>query len=506
MALEFISASTLSNIDTETQPITGSVTVPADATFAVLLPSWGHYSTLPPVGTSTLGGVSLSSEGASSTGTLGGFPTGIGIWSIDAPLTGSRTLTIPFTGFSPYTSSGTLAYFKGEADSAITEGYNTASGTGTTATVAPTTTTEAGDILVGILIANLAGTANFASNDQQIDEINLSNAADFVSGTAYRVLTGSGESLSWTLTSSVGWRAVCVVIKAAAATGFEIDAQDGAFTFTGTAATLLKASAVSADTGTFSVTGSNATLALGRVVNAETGTFTYTGADAGLIADRTVNAESVTYSVTGADTDLVYTTAGDFEINAEPTSFSVTGADTTLLADRNLNAETTSYSVTGSDAELLQETPGAYTLNAESGSYTVTGSNAGLVGVTTPTFGGGIGHSSKPKRYYIERDGKRIFFTDERQVYDLLHQEEKRVVKKAKKAIKRVTKAEVAELISFKDLDIPKPKIVMHFNDVAINKDIDKINARIQDNYFKALMRHIEEMEEDEMFLELLFH
>lgn len=129
----------------------------------------------------------------------------------------------------------------------------------------------------------------------------------------------------------------------------------------------------------------------------------------------------------------------------------------------------------------------------------------GIITTPTPQFGGGLS-SSRAKRYYIERDGKRIFFTDESQVYDLLHQEEKRVVKKAKKAIKRVTKAELAELVTFKDLEIPTPKIVMHFNDVAINNSIDKINQRIYDNYVKALMRHVEEMEEEEIFLELLFH
>lgn len=124
----------------------------------------------------------------------------------------------------------------------------------------------------------------------------------------------------------------------------------------------------------------------------------------------------------------------------------------------------------------------------------------------TPTFGGGIGHSSKPKRYYIERDGKRIFFTDESEVYDLLHQEEKRVVRKAKKAVKRVTKAQLAELVTFKDLDIPKPQIVLHFNDAGINQNIARINERINHNYMKALMKHVEEMEEEELFLELLFH
>lgn len=118
---------------------------------------------------------------------------------------------------------------------------------------------------------------------------------------------------------------------------------------------------------------------------------------------------------------------------------------------------------------------------------------------------GGLSSSRHKKTYYIERDGKRVFFHNEREVYDLLYREEEKAVKKAKKAIKRVTKAEIAELITFNDLDIPKPKLLMKFNDAGINREIDKINQRIQASFTNALIRHIEIMEEEDAFLELLF-
>jgi predicted GIY-YIG superfamily endonuclease len=122
----------------------------------------------------------------------------------------------------------------------------------------------------------------------------------------------------------------------------------------------------------------------------------------------------------------------------------------------------------------------------------------------TPQFGGGLS-SSRNKRYYIERDGKRIFFTDTREVYDLLHHEEEKQVKKAKKAIKRVSRSDIAELITFGEINIPKPKLLMKFNDAGINREIDKINERINASFHNALIRHIEIMEEEDAFLELLF-
>jgi hypothetical protein len=111
--------------------------------------------------------------------------------------------------------------------------------------------------------------------------------------------------------------------------------------------------------------------------------------------------------------------------------------------------------------------------------------------------------SSRNKTYYIERDGKRIFFHNESEVSDLLNREEEKAVKKAKKSIKKLKKA---ELITFADLNIIPPKLVFKFNDGAMNKEVDRINERIHANYLKALMQHIELMEEDDLLIELLFH
>jgi hypothetical protein len=113
---------------------------------------------------------------------------------------------------------------------------------------------------------------------------------------------------------------------------------------------------------------------------------------------------------------------------------------------------------------------------------------------------GGISHAKK--RYYIERNGKRIFFYDESEVYDLLYAEEEKLVKKAKKAIQEVVK----ENVTLEQVQaIVAPRIVFKFNDVQINKDIALINKRIEDAFMKALMRRVEEVEEEEILLALLF-
>jgi hypothetical protein len=234
----------------------------------------------------------------------------------------------------------------------------------------------------------------------------------------------------------------------------------GTTTVTGSIARTL-ANDTSAMTGTTTVVGSIART-LGNDTSAITGTTTITGSIAETLADDTIVASgSVGSAVSGT---IAVTLAND--------TSSITGTTTVVGTINN-------------------------TLNND----TLAASGSTPPPVNTQVMGG-ISHS--PKRYYIERDGKKIFFTDEREVYDLLHQEEAKVVKKAKKAIKQVTKSDIAEIVTFEDFDIPKPKITFKTNDVHINKEIARINERINANYIKALMRHVELMEEEEVFIALL--
>ncbi len=140
----------------------------------------------------------------------------------------------------------------------------------------------------------------------------------------------------------------------------------------------------------------------------------------------------------------------------------------------------------------------SFTLDDISISIAQTNSAAPVVKVQPS---GGISHAGK--RYYIERNGKRIFFYDEREVYDLLYAEEEKLVKKAKKKIQAVTKENVTvENFQF----ITPPLLVLKFNDAGFNKEVDRINERLQAVFMKALMARVEEIEEEEVFLALLFN
>lgn len=291
-------------------------------------------------------------------------------------------------------------------------------------------------------------------------------------------------------------------------TGVRFDAFGGGTFVNNGTASITTGSDTSSASGTTTIKGSSSVTTANDTSSASGNTTILATANITTANDTSSASGSVGGSVDGTAN---ITTQND-TVSASGTT-TVTGS-TSVTTGNDLSSSSGSTTVigtvsitSGNDIATANGYAGSITgtANITTGNDTCVAYADSGIATTTPQFGGGLS-SSRSKRYYIERDGKRIFFTDESQVYDLLHQEEKRVVKKAKKAIKRVTKAELAELVTFKDLEIPTPKIVMHFNDVAINNSIDKINQRIHENYIKALMRHVEEMEEEDLFLELLFH
>lgn len=116
------------------------------------------------------------------------------------------------------------------------------------------------------------------------------------------------------------------------ATGaYTLNAETGAYTFTGSNATLLHNYALTLESASYSLTGSNATLLKGLILDAASGSYTLTGSDATFVYNKLLNASSGSYSVTGADANLIYTPAtGAYTLNAESGAYLLTGSDVTF--------------------------------------------------------------------------------------------------------------------------------------------------------------------------------
>jgi len=112
---------------------------------------------------------------------------------------------------------------------------------------------------------------------------------------------------------------------------YTLNAETGAYTFTGSDVTLLHNYALTLESASYSLTGSNATLLKGLILDAASGSYTLTGNDATLVYNKLLNASSGSYSVTGADANLIYTpTAGAYVLNAESGAYVLTGSDVTF--------------------------------------------------------------------------------------------------------------------------------------------------------------------------------
>jgi hypothetical protein len=113
---------------------------------------------------------------------------------------------------------------------------------------------------------------------------------------------------------------------AAGPTEHALTGEPGAFTLTGSAATLSVGRSLAATEGAYVLTGTVATLAVGRQMAANAGAYSLTGADAGLALVRGLIAESGGYSLAGTDAGL----AVDRLLAAEAGEYLLTGADADL--------------------------------------------------------------------------------------------------------------------------------------------------------------------------------
>lgn len=233
-----------------------------------------------------------------------------------------------------------------------------------------------------------------------------------LTGTSDDVRTGRGTD---------GQRPIIVVeYTAGGGPDYTVEAESGAYTYTGGEATLAASRRLDAQGGTFSYSGGDADLTVSRLLDAQGGIYAYTGGDAGLIASRALSADGGTFAYAGGDASLLlsrvlsadggiytytggdasFTVAGVFQLAAEGGTFAYTGGDVTLTVSRRLSADGAAYNYSGGDAGLyarralsaqggsytyaggdadLVYNPGVFTLVAEGGTYTFTGGDAALI-------------------------------------------------------------------------------------------------------------------------------
>lgn len=129
-----------------------------------------------------------------------------------------------------------------------------------------------------------------------------------------------------------------------------ITADPGAYTVTGTAATLKKGSVVTADPGSYALSGTAADLEKGSLLTAVPGSYAISGTAATL--SKTIN------------------------LTADPGAYAISGTTAALTAARELNADSGAYAINGTDATLIKST---VTIVADGGSYAISGTAASLL-------------------------------------------------------------------------------------------------------------------------------
>lgn len=162
-------------------------------------------------------------------------------------------------------------------------------------------------------------------------------------------------------------------------------ADSGAYTYSGTAASLLAARKLTADTGAYALTGSAVALTISRNLAADAGSYTMTGAAAGLLAQRLLQAATGAYTWSGTAADLVHGTAGGYTLAAASGTYTWSGTAASLLRAASLAGDSGTYTVTGASAGLYH---GAL-LQADTGAYVLTGAAAALLKASVLAAGAG---------------------------------------------------------------------------------------------------------------------
>jgi len=155
---------------------------------------------------------------------------------------------------------------------------------------------------------------------------------------------------------------------------YNFTAESGPYTWTGSSVELhVPMPHIHADEGAYAYSGSAATLNYNRKIQAETGIYSQSGDEVALITQRKLSADSETYAWTGSDATLQGPAAGEI-LNAESDSYAYLGEDAILKADRKISADLASYEMAGTDATLNK----TYVMVAGAGNYSWSGRPANL--------------------------------------------------------------------------------------------------------------------------------
>jgi len=201
---------------------------------------------------------------------------------------------------------------------------------------------------------------------------------------------------------------------------YTLTAQGGSYSLTGASAALQRSKRIVANGGSYTLAGQSASLLRSKLVTAQGGAYTYAGQSAGLFRSRLIVASGGGYTLAGQSADITYTPgAGNYDFILQGGSYTLAGGMVTLLRSKNLVANGGTYTYAGANVTITntgEETPPV---------------------VVKPS--GGIGHSRKRKRYFLERDGNYLLFDTRADVERYIDQEESaKPTQKAKpKKVKR---------------------------------------------------------------------
>lgn len=241
------------------------------------------------------------------------------------------------------------------------------SGSTAAATSLTVTGLSSGQKVVGVLGICDAGAKGVTSVTAGANTTIVQSSIDttaFIQG-AHAIIvegTSSGTSLTFNVTinstsggGNLGWKWLGFPITDAAGGGgptYELAADGGTFSYSGTAAALTAGRTISAEGGTYSLSGADAALTAGRTLSAEGGSYSLSSTDAALTVARTLSAEAGTYTLTGQDVDLTYTPAITYTLAADGASFTYSGGDVAFGRSYVLGADAGGYGYAGADAAL----------------------------------------------------------------------------------------------------------------------------------------------------------
>lgn len=176
------------------------------------------------------------------------------IWYLANPSTGANNVVITMSGATSYITA-TANSFTGVAQTSLTDGSNTATGSSTTASVDVTTGRDNSWVIDCVAIQTNTGDITLTVGSGQTQRSNQTNSSQERQGTSTEPTTTAGTvTMDWTLSISRNWSTV----------GF-------AFKEAGTDNTLTLSQ------GSYSYSGFDSAIIYGRKIILAAGSYAYTG-------------------------------------------------------------------------------------------------------------------------------------------------------------------------------------------------------------------------------------